>query len=386
VHPPRPADAPAADPAAPPPASPRSALRAARTERGWSQTDAAARLHDLVRAGGGGSSAASLKTQLSRWENGHALPDPASRQLLVELYGRSAAELDLLPRPTGGSPRERLLGELAAAAAADDAVVAQWGLQVAAALRLDDELGAAGSGEVTAALVAQLSRTLVHTLGTARRAAVALPLAAAAVLAARHALDRDDPATAWAHGATAATAAEVAGSDAAVAAAAVARADVLRELGDPDAAQHLLAATRTRLGGGPGTARVAAAQAVAWAELGRAADARTALAEARGALAALDVGHPPDLLRIELADLEHGRGRALALLRDDAAAQALAGALAGGPRSVRHRAELHADLAGVHRSAGRGAAAAEHAEQARRLARRIGSTALLRSAASTAAP
>ncbi len=378
----RPAPAPSAEPTPAPSAPVRTALRAARTDRGWSQTDAAARLHDLARRrGGAGSSAASLKTQLSRWENGHALPDPASRQLLVELYGRSAAELDLLPRPVGGSSRERLLGELGAAAAAGDGAVEQWRVQVAAALRLDDELGAAGAGEVTAALVAQLSRTLAHTLGAARWAAVAQPLAVAAVLAVRHALDRDDPATAWAHGGTAAAAAEAAGSAAAVAAAAAGRADVLREVGDPDAAHHLLAETRARLDGGPGTARVAVAQAVARAELGRAADARAALADARAALAAPDLGHPLDPLRIELPDLGHWHGRTLALLRDDAAADALAGALAAGPRSVRHRAELHADLAAVHRSAGRAAAAGRHAEQARQLARRIGSTALLRSAA-----
>jgi hypothetical protein len=170
----------------------------------------------------------------------------------VELYGRPAAELGLVPRPAGGSSRDRLLGELAAAAAAGDAVVGQWRAQVAAALRLDDELGAAGAGDVTAALVVQLSRTLRHTLGAARRSAVALPLAAAAALAGRHALDRDDPAAAWAHHDTAAAAGATAGSAAALAAAAAGRAEVLRELGDPDAAHRLLGETRTGLGGAAG--------------------------------------------------------------------------------------------------------------------------------------
>jgi transcriptional regulator with XRE-family HTH domain len=374
--------------AAPSPPGPRSALRTARTERGWSQADAAARLHDLAAARGGAGTAASLKTQLSRWENGHALPDPASRQLLAELYGRPAAELGLEPRPAGGSPRDRLRGELAAAAAAGDAAVGQWRVQVAAALRLDDELGAAGAGDVAAALVGQLSRTLLHTTGAARRAVVALPLAAAAALAARHALDRDDPAAAWGHLDTAATAAAVAGSTAALAAAAAGRADLLRELGDPGAAHGVLVEARAGLGaaGGPGAARLAGAQAVTWAELGRAADARRALDDARSALAAADVHHTSDLLPIEVADVAHWRGRALARLGDGGAADALADALATGPRSVRRRAELHAELAAVHRSAGRGAAAAEHAERARRLAERIGAVALLRSAAPRSPP
>jgi hypothetical protein len=82
----------------------------------------------------------------------------------------------------------------------------------------------------------------------------------------------------------------------------------------------------------------------------------------------------------------HWQGRALALLGDGAAADALTGALAAGPRSARHRAELHADLAGVHRAAGRTAPAAEHAERARRLAERIGSAALLRGATSASPP
>ncbi len=69
-------------------------LQAARRDKGWSQgravweiTNLAAKKKMTV------ASARSLKTQLSRWENGHYVPDEFYRPLLCELFGLSPREL-----------------------------------------------------------------------------------------------------------------------------------------------------------------------------------------------------------------------------------------------------------------------------------------------------
>ena len=70
-------------------------LRDARRDRGWSQTTAVARLRELAEAGRVEvASAASLKTQLSRWENG-TVPEEPYRTLLAELYERELGELGI---------------------------------------------------------------------------------------------------------------------------------------------------------------------------------------------------------------------------------------------------------------------------------------------------
>ena len=70
-------------------------LREARRDKGWSQTAADARLRELAEAGRVEvASAASLKTQLSRWENG-TVPEEPYRTLLAELYERDLGELGI---------------------------------------------------------------------------------------------------------------------------------------------------------------------------------------------------------------------------------------------------------------------------------------------------
>ena len=58
-----------------------SGLRAAREARGWSQSEAARELASLARSRDTPvASAASLKTLLSRWENGHSAPESQYRR------------------------------------------------------------------------------------------------------------------------------------------------------------------------------------------------------------------------------------------------------------------------------------------------------------------
>jgi tetratricopeptide (TPR) repeat protein len=70
-----------------------TSLQAARTARGWSQTRAVWELMRLADSKGiTVATAASLKTQLSRWENGHIAPD-YYKPLLCELYGLTTGEI-----------------------------------------------------------------------------------------------------------------------------------------------------------------------------------------------------------------------------------------------------------------------------------------------------
>ena len=89
-------------------------LRDARRDRGWSQTAAVTRLRELAEAGRVDvASAASLKTQLSRWENG-TVPEEPYRTLLAELYGRELADLgiDVTPHWERGHEIPGLLSEI----------------------------------------------------------------------------------------------------------------------------------------------------------------------------------------------------------------------------------------------------------------------------------
>lgn len=73
-----------------------SQLKAVRQQRGWSQARTIAALQAQARAAGVEvPGAASLKTQMSRWENGHRSPNAFYRRLLEQVFGLSAAELGL---------------------------------------------------------------------------------------------------------------------------------------------------------------------------------------------------------------------------------------------------------------------------------------------------
>lgn len=71
-----------------------NALKRARVDREWSQTRLVAAMEAEARrlrkpiAG-----RASLKTQLSRWENGHLTPDSFYQQLFQSIYGMTASQL-----------------------------------------------------------------------------------------------------------------------------------------------------------------------------------------------------------------------------------------------------------------------------------------------------
>ncbi len=156
-----------------------TSLRAARDAQGWSQAVAARALAGLARERGVAvASAASLKTLLSRWENGHATPEAPYRALLGELYAESGVDLTPpAPVPDPAAPAARLRARLAAAAAVDVDVIALWRAQLTTAQELDDRLGGAGAAEAVRVLVAQLESVLPHLPDPDRHRPVATLLA-----------------------------------------------------------------------------------------------------------------------------------------------------------------------------------------------------------------
>lgn len=89
----------------PGPSTTGAALRQARRAKGWSQDFLARRIADERQTAGETVDHQSIKTQLSRWENGHVEPDRFTRQVLAAalripveaLFGLEPA--DDLPRP-----------------------------------------------------------------------------------------------------------------------------------------------------------------------------------------------------------------------------------------------------------------------------------------------
>ncbi len=319
-----------------------TSLRAARDAQGWSQAVAARALAGLARERGVlVASAASLKTLLSRWENGHATPEAPYRTLLEELYAESGVDLTPpAPAPHPAGPVARLRARLAAAAAVDADVVALWHAQLTTAQQLDDRLGGAGAAEAVRVLVEQLESVLPHLPDPDRHRPVATLLARACLLAGTQALDGEDPDTAVARFTRAAETARAAGAGDLAAAAAAGHADALVDVGAPDDALAVLEHARPRP----------------------------------------DRTHPPRDVIVELAEPGFGLGHRRAVGRpgDGPTAEQLSAALAEHPRSARERAELHAELARTCAAAGRADDAAAHAQAARALATRIGSHRVLR--------
>ena len=69
-------------------------LKRARVDRGWSQSRLIAAMEaEARRMRRPIAEPASLKTQLSRWENGHHTPDSFYQELFERVYAKTASQL-----------------------------------------------------------------------------------------------------------------------------------------------------------------------------------------------------------------------------------------------------------------------------------------------------
>ncbi|MGH3673169.1 MAG: tetratricopeptide repeat protein [Pseudonocardiaceae bacterium] len=317
---------------------------------------------------------ASLKTKLSRWENGKEQPSQTYRRLFREIYGRTGAELGFPDEPEEDLEAAELRNRLALARTVDAETVEVFRHQIDHARHIDRRFGALTQLDTLRTQIDQVQQLLTYRAGP-QRPALAGALVEASTLAGWQALDRAALGQAWAHYERAKTAAREAESPALLAHATAEQAFVLIDLNDTTAAVDQLTHART-IANGTATpllgAWLAAAHGETLAAAGHADDARQAFDTASDLLPADPIDPALPFLFLGDSHLDRWRGNALARTGAPEAIDQLTAALIHLPDDfLRARTGLLVDLAHAHAAAGDRDAALSHARQARRLASQL---------------
>ena len=131
-------------------------LRAARLSRGWSSAQLRQELaHAAIRLGLPVAGDASLRVLISRWENGHAMPDPVNRLLLQDAFGLDAESLGLVNEDAVEQQTDvtAVVSHIARRADPSAAAITYFNEQLAAHARFDN---LAGPNFVLATAIGQL--------------------------------------------------------------------------------------------------------------------------------------------------------------------------------------------------------------------------------------
>lgn len=220
-------------------------LQAVRHQLGYKAEYVIAAITDLARARNIPiMSASSLKTKLSRWENGRDAVSEPYRRLFREFYGRTSEELGFPPELVDNDTEE-LRARLAVARTIDAATVELFGQQIEHARRVDRKFGGLTQLDALRSQITQLELLLDFSTTNGHREALAATLAETAALAGWQALDRNALDQAWRLHQTAKAAARAAESPQLLAHATAQQAYVLIDLGEEAAAVEQLAAART---------------------------------------------------------------------------------------------------------------------------------------------
>lgn len=329
---------------------------------------------------------ASLKTQISLWENGHRAVSDFYWPLIADALNVPQAELFPPPAPTVtplDEAAEELRHRILTAGAIDAGTVDLLNAQTHQLRLMDRQLG---GREVLGQLrshVQTVQGLLSHAILPAQRAPLAAILADAAALAGWQALDTGAPSEAWQHHETAKAAAREAGSSAHLAHAMGQQAYALLDLGRPTDALALVHAAQ-KLDGGSIPPLLTCWLMAATAELSAASGDAD---RCRRALELADHTLPSDYADPELpylllapAHLARWRGSALSRLGDSDAIALLYAALDGMGTSSTLRAEagLRVDLVAALSASGAEDEARSEAAAASELAIRAGSVRLRR--------
>lgn len=357
-----------------------TALRDARDALGWSQPRAVQELIRQAKARGLTlTNAASLKTQLSRWENGHHEPDVMYRELLRAAYGRTDAELGLPPVISAWSTQaEALRTAVSMSRPVGPASAVTFAKQVQATRVLDRQLGAPGALDRLKSITEAIESLLTHAVLPGARAPLAGVLADAGALGGWQALDTGDITRAWSLYEIAKHAAREADDPAALAHAMGEQAYALLDIGEPADGLALVDAARTQVGTRVPPvlhAWLAAVAAEMSAGTGDELGARRLLDLADRSLPA-DPAETAALPYIALGPghLARWRGNILARLGDTDATRDLGDALDQmDPSFTRAGASLRCDLAAAMLAQHDRAEARRHAAEGRALARQAGS-------------
>lgn len=220
----------------------------------------------------------SLKTKLSRWENGKEQPSEIYRRLFREIYGRTNAELGFPEEPEEDPEAAELRSRLAMARTVDPEAVDVFRHQVDQARFVDRRFGALTQLDQLCSQIHQVQQLLTYRAGPQRHA-LAEVLVEASTLAGWQALDRAALGQAWTHYERAKAAAREANSPALLAHATAEQAFVLNDLDETTAAIDQLAYARS-IANGTATpllrAWLAAAHGETLGAAGHADDARRA--------------------------------------------------------------------------------------------------------------
>lgn len=357
---------------------PRTKLQGVRRELGYPAATVLRLLAERARANGVGiMTSTSLKTKLSRWENGHeAVGLPEYRRLFREIYGRTSAELGFPDDEAATNAADDLRARLAAARSVDAGTVTAFRSMIEHTRRLDRQFGGLSQLDQLRTQISEVEQLLMYAPADGHRAALAGALTEASALAGWLALDRDDHDQAWRHHERAKQAAREAGSPLLLAHATAQQAFVLVGLDGAESAAAQAAHARTLADDGPSLMRawLAAAHGETLAAMGDRDGALHAFDEAQAVLPADPVDPALPFLFLGGSHLDRWRGNALAQVGDAEALDQLMGALAQLPASwVRARCGLLVDLSYAHAAAGEHEAAIARAREARAIARQINS-------------
>jgi tetratricopeptide (TPR) repeat protein len=326
-------------------------------------------------------SPASLKTKLSRWENGHeAISQPVYRRLFREIYGRTNEELGFPPEIEDEEAAE-LESRLTIARTVDAETVNLFRQQVETARHVDRRFGGITVLDQLRSNIKQMSDLLNYSTLGGQREHLAGVLTEAAALAGWEALDRTIR-QAWDLHERAKAAAREAGSPLLLAHATAQQAFILIDIGKIDWAIEQLAEARTIANQSAPPlllSWLAAGLGEGLAAAGRRDDALRAFDTA----ATLLPNDPEDpalpFLFLAGAHLERWRGHALSRLGEPDAIDQLSSALPRLPSDfTRARTSMLVDLAYAYAASGDRDAARTYAQQARRLALQIKSDRQLR--------
>jgi transcriptional regulator with XRE-family HTH domain len=350
-----------------------------RLARGWSQTALAMKLRQRgQQLGTPVGSTESLKTQISRWENGKVAPGDFHRQLLREVLNVSDEGLGFAPAgvSTALTSPPSLTQALGRAALFEAGSTAHLHHQVEAIRKADGQSGAADVLEYARKLLddtTQQRRYLVQTGAQRELAAVTADLAS---LVGWQSLDVGDLDRAWTAFEEAKSAAREAEDNALLAHATGEQSFALLDLGRGRDGADMVAEARQLRGLPPRlTAWLHAAEAENRAAAGDGEAARRSLAAAESLLPSSDDDAAlTPYLRLDAANLTRWRGHCLGRRHDPSAVDELLEGLASvRGRYSRAEASVLVDLAAAELHRDDRDQAQHYLRQATSLANRMGS-------------
>ena len=356
-------------------------LAEVRGERGWKKARllfelraAAARRRETL------PKDESLGRRVAAWENQGAPVSDFYRDLLCEVYERTAAELGLVdtalsivPAQSLPEPPKRSLSLIRL----DSGIVELVRNQTQSLRMLDRRLGGPAVFQQTASHVTHIEELCRNALPGPGREDLADELGQAAALAGWQALDSGRLDDAWRHHEVAASASRESGVAAGLAYATAQQGYVLVDAGRPTDAHELVVAARRR------AARFVPGELVAWLFAAE-GEVLSVLGERDAALRAMDeadahLSREPEnalpYLMLDAGHLARWRGHCLARLGEESAVDDLTAALRsiGEGRFGRAEAGLRVDLALALHARGEADASRQQARLADELAGRTGS-------------